>query len=723
MLYQRLIIAISIVTLLVLNGPVAHSANTTPSGLPPGFTDTPIMTLSNGTDIAFTPDRRMLISSQNGKLYVLPPDQNQAVIALDLAGTICDNNERGLLGVAVDPNFEQNHAIYVYYSDRNGVPLADCPTSQTQINRVARYTLEHDNRISPNSADIIIDHISALKGNHNGSSMAFGADGYLYIAVGDAGTLGVLSQDLTKLNGKILRIDPNNAANPIPPDNPFANTEGARRCGDPAATPNDTGLCQEIFVSGLRNPWRMAFKPGTSQFYINDVGQGTWEEINSGLLGANYGWPMREGNCTFGSVVECDTPPIGLTNPLFSYDHTEGCSSITGGAFVPDDVWVAPYRGQYLFADVVCNRIFLLRPTPNGYQKEGFGAALGDVVTLKFAPNSGDLYYLTYSFSVSGPSAVRRIRYNGNGNAPPNASASHLPSYGNAPLTVTFDARQSTDPDNDNLNYAWQFGDGTRETAPNAAIISHTYQTNGVFIASLSVTDDKGNAAPTLYMRVDVGNTPPQPMWAALAPEQSYAVGQEVVLRASATDAEDGALPANRLTWRVLLHHVDAVHPQNAHTHPYVAPTMGSSISFTMPPPEDINALPSFLEVQLTATDSQGLAQTITRTIQPRRVNLALQSQPVGLAFMVNGYTFTQTQTFAAWQGYRLTLSAPSFQNVTSNANAQALFQRWHIGDGNRYGSNPYSFIMPATPVQVLAEYEVLNTRLQYRMLLPLAAR
>jgi hypothetical protein len=166
-------------------------------------------------------------------------------------------------------------------------------------------------------------------------------------------------------------------------------------------------VCREIYLHGLRNPFRLAFDPNSSgtRFFVNDVGQETWEEIDRAVKGADYGWNIREGHCATGSTTDCGPPPTGLTNPIFDYGRTGGCGTITGGAFVPTAVskaWGAKYRWGYFYADYLCNKIFLLtRGFLGHWSSTTFAMALGPAgpVALLFAPRGGttSLFYTTYA--------------------------------------------------------------------------------------------------------------------------------------------------------------------------------------------------------------------------------------------------------------------------------------------------------------------------------------
>ncbi|HYF62875.1 MAG TPA: PQQ-dependent sugar dehydrogenase [Herpetosiphonaceae bacterium] len=633
---------------------------------PSGFTDSLVASVSQPTDIAWTPDGLMLITTQPGYLRIYQNGTLIAQPALDLSGVVCDDVERGLLGVAVDPSFASNHFLYLYYTrNKHGGCATGESAANRPVNRASRFVLD-GTAVNPASEVVLVDNILSVYGNHNAGDMAFGADGRLYISIGDGGAGGP-ADDLDKLAGKILRVNPDGT---IPADNPWASQSGSRRCGDPAGVPAGGGPCKEIFAYGLRNPFRMAFQPGTSAFYINDVGYDAWEEIDLGARGANYGWPTREGPCDQWQANSCGAPPAGMTNPLVSYHHntstnliTDGCSSITGGAFVPSGIWPAAYEGSYLFSDYVCGKIF--RRAPDGTLTE-FVTDLGrsSIVTMAFGPHNGSqaLYYTNY-YGSNGSGQIRRIATSGNTNQPPNAVAGANVTHGPAPLAVTFSAAGSTDPNQDPLTYAWSFGDGASAPATSALAVSHTYAANGVYTATLTARDTHGGVSDPATVRIDVGNSPPTPIINTPAVGAEFAVGQRLTLSGSATDAEDGTLAGQSLRWQVLLHHVDETNPGNAHTHPLLAAASGASATLNAPAAEGLSATAlSYLEIRLTATDSQGLTTLVTRTLNPRRVALTLRTMPFdGLTMLVNNRAVTTPHTLTSWENHQISV-APQVQ-------------------------------------------------------------
>ena len=663
--------------LLAAGMTVALSPPAVAATVPAGFTDGLVANVASPTAIAFTADGRMLITQQAGRLRVRTADGTLlATPALDLAGRLCTNAERGLLGVAVDPD-PATRAIYLFYTAR-GTSTA-CPTSQganpagAPTNRVSRFVLRDDNTVDPASETILLDGIYSSEGNHNAGDVHVGKDGYLYVTTGDggcdyAGDSGCAgnndaSRDRHILNGKVLRVD-RTTGTPAP-GNPFTGTGTAscRLAPAPAGT-----ICRETFAWGLRNPFRFAFDPDAAGtvFHVNDVGQNAWEEIDLGTAGADYGWPVREGPCAqTGSAANCGGAlPAGMTNPVHAYNRSAGCGSITGGAFVPNGVWPAAYDTAYLFADYVCGRIMML----SGGVQTTLASGLGGAVHLEFGPHAGSqaLYYTTYANGGE----IRRIAYTAGANRPPTAVVTASPATGAAPLVTTLDGSGSSDPDGGALTYLWTFGDGTPDATTTTPTVRHTYAA-GTWTATLRVRDPAGATSEAVTVRISSGNTAPVAAITSPGAGATFTVGETIRLSGTATDAQDGTLAGSRLSWTVL-----RVHDQ--HTHPFLGPVAGAATTFTAPGPEDLAAAAnSYLRVILTATDSQGVVTTVTRDLQPRKVAVTLGTSPAGRTLTVNGTTVTGPTTVTSWVGYGLQLAVPT------QADAQGVpyvFDRWSDG-------------------------------------------
>jgi glucose/arabinose dehydrogenase len=340
--------------------------------LPAGFSETQIATgISAPTAMTFAPDGRIFVCQQGGSLRVI---KNGILLATPFVTlTVNSSGERGLLGVAFDPNFASNQYVYVYYT----------ATTPALHNRISRFTANGD--VALPGSEVVILELNNLSGatNHNGGAIHFGPDGMLYAGVGENAN-GPNAQTLNNLLGKILRLNPDGT---IPEDNPFFNIA--------------TGNNRAIWALGLRNPFTFAFQPGTGRMFINDVGQDTWEEINDGIPASNYGWPDTEG-------------PTGnpqYRSPLFYYGHgdngTTGCA-IAGGAFYNPSTVTFPieYLGDYFFADFCSG--WIRRFDPNDGSISDFATDIASPVDLMVGPD-GSLYYL-----ARGAGRLFRIDYAAN---------------------------------------------------------------------------------------------------------------------------------------------------------------------------------------------------------------------------------------------------------------------------------------------------------------------
>ena len=313
-------------------------------------------------------DPRWFVLQKTGQLVTFDPDNAMSVDPyIDLSGVVRTSSEGGLLGMAFHPDYPDTPEIFLSYTvNHSGPPMRSI---------ISRFIL--DDVASPGGGTVeeVILEVDQDQDNHNGGDIAFGADGYLYIGLGDGGGGGDplnRSQDTTYLLGSMLRIDVLGAgANPylIPADNPFA---GNGLCG-PGANAND---CPETYAWGLRNPWRWSFDPPTGELWLADVGQGAWEEVNRIELGGNYGWRCREGAHDF-NQSGCGT---GLIDPVTEYPRSQG-NSITGGVVYRGSA-IPELSGRYLFADYGSGRFWAL-------EQDGQGGYRNDeIIDTNFGPTS-----------------------------------------------------------------------------------------------------------------------------------------------------------------------------------------------------------------------------------------------------------------------------------------------------------------------------------------------
>jgi glucose/arabinose dehydrogenase len=350
-----------------------HGSRTT-DRIHAGFAETVIAdSIDSPVSMAVAPDGRVFVCEQGGRLRLIKDDALRARPFVTLPVSV--GAEEGLLGVAFDPHFERNHWVYVCYT----------AASPTRHNRIERYTALGDT-VRAGSATAIFEMDDNGYHVHVGGALRFGRDGKLYAGTGENG-IGERSQSLRSTHGKLLRIDPDGR---IPKDNPFYSIA--------------SGNHRAIWARGLRNAFALDVQPGTGRIFINDVGGDRFEEVNEGIAGANYGWPMLEG----------PGESKRLTGPIHSYGHDAGCA-ITGGAFysVPAEAR-APFphewSGRYFYAEFCRNEIRWIDPaTPARYTVFGTTLVPGPV-DLRVGPE-GSLYYLARGNSnpVGGEGTARGI--------------------------------------------------------------------------------------------------------------------------------------------------------------------------------------------------------------------------------------------------------------------------------------------------------------------------
>lgn len=329
---------------------------------------------------------RLFVAAQDGRVWIVGRDGAVGPAPMvDLGPRLRSGGEQGLLGIATHPAFPTDPRVFVNYTDRSGDTI------------VASLTLDPANpdRLDPGSHRRLL-FVDQPFANHNGGAVLFGADGSLYISLGDGGGGGDPhrnGQSLRSLLGKILRIDvdatENSAPYAVPADNPFASGGGL----------------PEIWHWGLRNPWRLSFDRSTGDLWIGDVGEGAWEEIDvarAGSSGLNFGWNEMEGAHCYGG--DCSTD--GLTLPVSEYGRDLGCTVI--GGYVYRGARFPFLAGAYLFADYCTGRIFaidaastdLVAPVTVG-NGSGRIAAFGEDA-------EGELYVLALEGDVSRVVATER---------------------------------------------------------------------------------------------------------------------------------------------------------------------------------------------------------------------------------------------------------------------------------------------------------------------------
>jgi glucose/arabinose dehydrogenase/PKD repeat protein len=708
-----------------------------------GFQDVvlPQTGLVDPTVIQFAADGRLFVAEKSGRIYVFDTlADTTPTLVIDLRTAVHNFWDRGLLGMTLHPQFPSTPYIYVLYAHdafpggtapqwgTAGQVGDPCPTPPgatgngcVVTGRLSRLNVGNSANWPLDAGDeqvLVTDWFQQFP-SHSTGSLAFGADGALYATAGDgasfnyadngqtastpsandpAGEGGALrSQDIrtsgdpVTLDGSVIRIDPNTGA--ALPDNPrFASDSDANG--------------KRIVAHGLRNPFRFTFRPGTDELWIGDVGWNTWEEINRIVDGGdtvveNLGWPCFEGAGTQSGYQPfgiCQALPANaVTPPYYTYNHSAqvvsgeacptGSSSIAGLAFYPDSGGSYPdsYNGALFFADYSRNCIWAMRKGTNGLPDPANRVTIrsggGGPVNLVSGPG-GDIFYPGYD-----DDRLHRLTYV-SGNLPPTAVAQADRTSGAAPLTVNFNGSASSDPEGLTLTYAWDLdGDGAFDDSA-AANPSFTYASSGTITVRLRVTDNQG-LADVAALVISVNNTPPTATIATPQPSFTWKVGDPIAFSGSASDQQDGSLPASALTWSVIMHHC----PSNCHTHDIQQFAGVASGTFAAPDHE----YPSHLELRLTATDSGGLQHTASVLIQPQTVTLTFQSSPAGLQLAVNGLSGATPFTRTVIIGSSNSLSAPSPQTVGQTAYS---FASWSDG-----GAQVHNVTAPASAATYTATY------------------
>ncbi|HJZ94192.1 MAG TPA: PQQ-dependent sugar dehydrogenase [Gemmataceae bacterium] len=696
----------------------------TPTILPSGFTDALVASgFSAPTAMEFAPDGRLFVLEQGGKVKLV---QSGGTTFTALTLTVSSSGERGLLGIAFDPNFASNKFVYLYYTN----PNAGAASWATGIhNQLSRFTVNDTNPQQPlfiNEAPILDWNTLSGATNHNGGAIHFGKDGMLYANAGDNVQTFVgpdnntyrVSQTLDNLLGKQLRIDvakfnsslatrdDTAVGHLIPADNPFVGTA--------------TGINQLIYVLGLRNPFTFAVQPGTGRIFINDVGEATWEEIDDSIAGGNYGW---RGGATDGF----GHPPPAFAagtyhDPLLAYNHSGGPAgggaAIVGGTFYDPATaqFPASYVGKYFYQDLAAGWIRVFDPATPGSANNpdtstGFATGTPGALRDLKVDSVGNLYYLSgadgavhriafqaptitqqptdvtvnegqpASFSVTatgGPplsyqwqkqiniawaningatsstftigsttqldaAQYRVIVTNSAGSATSNPATLTVNVVGQAPIitqqptNLTVNVGQPanfsvTATGTVSLSYQWQklinttWTDVAGATSATFSIASAATADAGQY--RVIVTNSLGSATSNAAT-LTVNQFPT----ATITAPATYTFGQTINFSGTATDPEQGTLPASAFTWRVDFGHKTHFHP---HVPEFGGATGGSFVAdFNEADPDQ------FYRIILTVTDANGASTTVTKDVLPVKVKLTLAANPSGAGLSIDGQPVT----------------------------------------------------------------------------------
>ncbi|MCA9559068.1 MAG: thrombospondin type 3 repeat-containing protein, partial [Myxococcales bacterium] len=563
--------------------------------LPPDFSIEVVDRLTNPTGITFGPNGWLWAAEKRGKVWIYVDGQRVPEPFIELDGPVNDNRDGGLLGIAVHPDFEQNGFVFLLFvvDPDETEPNATGEEVHTYA-RLERYAADPATgllRADPASRTVLVGAVPnegfpVCHSSHMIGTLRFGEDGTLFAGSGDGahfngydvggrdpecfdpdglpqfdgeefdiGALRSIHPDSP--SGKILRIDPFTGLGL--PSNPYWD-------GNPASVRSKT------WVSGLRNPFRFGLRPNTGSpdpadglpgtLYAGDVGWSTWEEVNVGYGGENFGWPCYEGDAVQGAYRDQSngacatlydgTNPYGpdldaaYKRPLLAMHHGNGninglgftARAVGGTAFYEGGDYPRRYNGVLFQADYPTSWIRavwvdendeIMRDGDGNLRIEPFVTDARQPIDLRIDPQSGDLYYVSWQSKE-----IRRIRYR-YANQAPFIVWTADPTNGPAPLQVQFDAQASFDLDEDPVFFEWDFGDGTTSAEPAPLKV---YPVGGAYTVRLTVRDDR-RGATTRTQVITVGNLDPMARVIRPLDGATYTSPQEIVLAGVGSDPED----------------------------------------------------------------------------------------------------------------------------------------------------------------------------------------
>lgn len=637
-------VCLCVILSLFSNSPLTYGQS-----YPSGFSQIQLASNINApTAMAFTPDNRIFICRKNGQILIFKNGAINAIPFVNINTT--PSGERGLLGIALDPNFETNNYVYVYYTLASGAR-----------NRVSRFTANGDVAVAGSEMVILdLDPLSTAT-NHNGGTIKFGLDGKLYISVGDNYN-SANAQNLNTYHGKLLRI---NADGSIPTNNPYT---------------NGTAQKKRIWATGLRNPFSFDVQKGTGRIFINDVGLSNYEEINEATQSnRNFGWPNVEG------YVGGQT---GYTNPVYAYNHgnndSSGCA-ITGGIFYNPTTGNYPpsLQGMYFFIDYCSSWIGYINFNGTTPVRHTFATGIAENPVALTLGNDGCIYYLSRVTN-----SLYKIAY---------VPVASPPVITMQPQATTLSVNQilrlqvsvsGTMP----FTFQWYKNNLPISGASSSELLINSVAMSDSGSYKCTITNSFGNAT-TNSVKVAINNNTP-PVATIITPMlgSNYAGNETLFFNGSATDAQDGNLPATAFNWYLEFHH-------EAHTHPgpYISPFQKSG-SFKMPNTGEVSDN-VYYRLYLIVTDSYGAVDSEYVDILPRKSYINLITNPPGLKVNIDGVPIQTPAQVLSVEGIIRNLSpnTPQLSNSVSYA-----FDSWSQG-----GNATQSFTTPVDDTTFIANYSI----------------
>jgi uncharacterized repeat protein (TIGR01451 family) len=754
--------------------------------LPTGFQDTIALSgLTAPTAVRFASDGRVFVAEKSGLLKEFDSlsDPTPTQVA-DVRTETDDYWDRGLLGLALDPDFPATPYVYALYAYdaplgqtapvwNDGCPTPPGPTTDGCTVQAKLVRLQLSGNSVVGSTTLISTGWCSQFPSHSIGDLNFGPDGNLYVSagegasftfidygqagggsgspteknpcadppVGDGGTQtpptaeggSLRSQSVRRaagqpvsLDGALLRVNPSTGA--AAADNP--------NIGSPNAN------AQRILAYGMRNPFRFTFRPGTGEIWIGDVGQDTWEEINrvtSTTRMFNFGWPCYEGAnpmpgfqaAGLNVCAPLYATPSSVTAPYYVYNHADhvvandNCSTADGSvisaiSFYAGGAYPASYNGALFFGDHSRNCIWAMMPgsdgLPNPSDIRTFVSPSGYPVDIETGPN-GDLFYvdhdegtihrLSYQSSTCSTGSFQAQYFNnqtltgspvlsrcesgidyawGTGSPDPTVTPDHFSARWTGTFTFAAGTYKFTASTSDGVRVwidgvpvidQWHDQSESTSTATTAPLTAVTHQVKVEYYEATGAAAAHVSWAPGPPV-----DQPPAPVIDSPTSSVTYAVGDRIEFSGHATDPEDGTLPGSSLTWTLLIRHCTT--PTTCHVH-VVQTFPGASGFFNAPD----HGYPSYLELQLTATDSQNVSTTTSVNMQPRTVTLTFKSIPAGMTLAVGASSAQTPFTRTVIANSLNSVSAPTPQSLGGTSYD---FSSWSDG-----GAATHNLTAPST--------------------------
>ena len=616
-----------------------------------GFIRKKIFSGRDYTSMAEAPDGRIFIAERTGRVLIVRDGELLDKPFMELI--VDTEGERGIQSIVFDPDFETNNYIYIYYT----VLFQD-------HNRISRFTANGDVVLS-GSETILMDLDVQEAHFHNGGGMCFGTDGRLYAATGDGAWVTDAPQSLNTLRGKVLRLNKDGS---IPTDNPFYNQL--------------TGKHRAIYAYGLRSPFSMACNPRTGKIYLNDVGRVDYEEINEILPGSNYGWPLIEGYYKGGKK------PDNYVDPTYVYSHDVGCA-IVGAGFLEFGTTNIPeqYHGLYVFGEYCTSNVLLFDP-----ETETLVDTLAqDIISpiSYIASQDGSIYCLSRG-GIRGdnaPGGLWKISYVGSGEPYIlTQTEDELYSVGEDALMGVEAGGEGT------LSYFWHDeDDNVIDTGgPELTFSSVALADSGNTYYCVVQNEFGSDTSNTFTLRVTDNQRPEAYI---STPEDSiyYSGGDQIVIKGYGVDAENGPMDPSQLSWEIIFHHDD-------HVHPGLSLSGDDSLTFTAPIVGETSTN-VWYEIVLEVTDDVGLVGRVSYAMLPNVQKVFVYSAPEKVNIGKDG---TPTETVFSVEGVVGMLRSLEAPQLIEKENEIYVFSHWNTQEE----SNILNFAIPDSVATIIAYYD-----------------